>query len=210
MKPIIFNTAMVQAILSGQKTQTRRIANAPVWTKAFVPDCIRWQIQGSKHVARFLYRGNTIGWFDLTPPYQKGDIMYVRETYDELPITPTGLSSGAQTYIYYRADGDLRPEAWRGAWKPSIHMPKAAARIFLKVTDVRIEHVQDITDNDAIAEGCCGREYVDENGSPIACVYPSEEFSRLWDWVAKDGYRWKDNPYVWVIKFERCEKPQGE
>ena len=112
------------------------------------------------------------------------------------------------TIYYYKADGELRPKGWRGTWHPSIHMPKEAARIWLKVTDVRVERLQEITSEQICREG-------------VEVEYPhvlnGEEkryaFSRLWDSTIKksdlDRYGWNASPWVWVIEFERCEKPEG-
>lgn len=121
--------------------------------------------------------------------YQTGDILYVRETWDNLPVNPDGTYCGYNKY-YYRADGDMRPEGWKGSWKPSIHMLKEAARIFLKVTDVRVELLQEIDDKGVLEEGL-------EIGEP---------FDELWDSTCKKNlqvYGWDANPWVWVIEFER-------
>ena len=104
------------------------------------------------------------------------------------------------TIYYYRADGDLRPKGWRGAWAPSIHMPKEAARIWLKVTDVRVERLQDMTDDDAEAEGC-----FDYTSTALG-------FPDVWDSTIKksdiDRYGWNANPYVFVIEFSKIDKPE--
>lgn len=141
------------------------------------------------------------------PPYHTDDILYVRETWCGLPVNEAGHMRG-HTIYYYKADGELRPKGWRGTWHPSIHMPKEAARIWLKVTDVRVERLQEITSEQICREG-------------VEVEYPhvlnGEEkryaFSRLWDSTIKksdlDRYGWNASPWVWVIEFERCEKPEG-
>lgn len=91
----------------------------------------------------------------IKAPYQPGDTLYVRETWCGLPVNEAGHMRGHSIY-YYRADGDLRPEGWRGTWHPSIHMPKEAARIWLKVRDVGVERLKDMTNNDALKEGAEG------------------------------------------------------
>jgi len=109
---------------------------------------------------------------------------------------------------YYRADGDLRPEGWRGKWRPSIHMPKEAARIWLKVTNVRVERLQEITIDGIRNEGISSMA-VHAGDMEIAL----KEWKNLWNSTIKktdlDSYGWEANPWVWVIEFERCEKPEG-
>ena len=141
--------------------------------------------------------------------YQKGDILYVRETFANIPETAPGN-------IHYKASAtkaDLEwfdEEGWK--WKPSIHMPKEVARIFLKVTDIRIERVQDITEENAIAEGCkmagdFPAERKIDDGIYEGWDAAREWFADSWQNLYKSkGYGWDDNPWVWVIEFERCEK----
>ena len=111
---------------------------------------------------------------------------------------------------YYAADGDLRPEGWQGNWKPSIHMPKEAAREFLRVTGVRAEPLQDITEDGAIAEGLYSGPLIE--GSTLMCE-ARPAFISLWDSVVDpkkiDRYGWAANPWVWVYRFERCKRPEG-
>ena len=119
-------------------------------------------------------------------PYRPGDILYVRETWTTL----------IGSYLY-RAD--QKPNMKNaGKWRPSIHMPREAARIFLRVTDVRVERLQDCGNAQAKDEGC-------------TCC---SQFARIWDSTIKsadrDRYGWAANPWVWVIEFERCEKPEGD
>lgn len=199
IKPILFNTDMVRAILEGRKSCTRRIIK-PQWEEC--PHCkyvhneyIYDKLAENVYCARCGY--------PLVPerraPYQPGDILYVRETWCGLPVNEAGHFRWHPIY-YYKADGDLRPEGWRGAWRPSIHMPKEAARIWIKVTDVRVERLQDMTDDDAEAEGC-----FDYTSTALG-------FPDVWDSTIKksdlERYGWNASPWVWVIEFERCEKPQ--
>lgn len=186
-KPILFNTQMVRAILKSQKTQTRRIIKPQ-------PANPRW---------------NNIGWlgwddghgYRMKPPCEIGDILWVRETWDRSPRGP----------FYYKADGDRRAKRpGRNPWKPSIHMPKEAARIFLRVMNVRIQRLQEINGKDVLAEGVDNGESNPtmgmrwENMQRIA-------FSELWDSTVDpseiENYGWSGNPWVWVIEFERCERP---
>lgn len=214
IKPVLFNAEMVRAILDGWKTCTRRlikdadkILNSPF--KQSNPDII------DEHIISKLGRR----------PYCKGDILYVRETWCGLLVNEAGHFRGHPIY-YYRADGDLRPEGWRGAWRPSIHMPKEAARIWLKVKNVRVERLQEMKPVDVIKEGAypdcwdCLNTY-GESGSQ--CCYGTEEqcsqcdgvmmeWEKLWNSTIKksdlDSYGWDASPWVWVIEFERCEKPE--
>lgn len=210
IKPILFNTEMVRAILNGRKCCTRRVVKFPVnrYTNN-VPLADKIVLQELRcDKANFLEE--PFFSFGMNLPYQPGDILYVRETWCGLPVNEAGHFRGHPIY-YYRADGDLRPEGWRGAWHPSIHMPKEAARIWLKVTDVRVERLQEITEVGIQKEGV--------EVDPKECVgkfdFISELFllfQRLWESTIKksdlDRYGWNANPYVWVIEFERCEKPE--
>lgn len=198
IKPILFNTEMVRAILDGRKTCTRRLVRFlpgenPQWT-GYIRDGL------------MLYNGRNEPCI-IKVPYQPGDTLYVRETWCGLPVNEAGHMRG-HTIYYYKADGELRPKGWRGTWHPSIHMPKEAARIWLKVTDVRVERLQEITSEQICREG-------------VEVEYPhvlnGEEkryaFSTLWNNTIKKSdinrYGWDANPWVWVIEFERCEKPEG-
>lgn len=209
IKPILFNTEMVRAILDGRKTCTRRLVKPQpdekhTYPLGFVTDSTEKKKAGCFGFGIDEY-GGSIRY--AKPPYQPGDILYVRETWCGLPVNEAGHMRG-HTIYYYKADGELRPKGWRGTWHPSIHMPKEAARIWLKVTDVRVERLQEITSEQICREG-------------VEVEYPhvlnGEEkryaFSRLWDSTIKksdlDRYGWNASPWVWVIEFERCEKPEG-
>lgn len=188
--PILFNMEMVRAILDGRKSCTRRI--------------IKPQPQGYFEVNEEpLYIYDTDGkQGKITPPYQPGDILYVRETWKQAP----------NGYYYYE-DWQRNDIADVTKWKPSIHMPKKAARIWLKVTDVRAERLQDITGLSVKKEGI----EVDPKECASKFDFITELFllfQRLWDSTIKKSnlnhYGWDANPYVWVIEFERCEKPKEE
>lgn len=198
IKPILFNTEMVRAILDGRKTCTRRVIELPENMDG-VPV---GKSGDSSNPLGFMYPGGI-----KRPPYQPGDILYVRETWCALPVNEAGHMRGHSIY-YYRADGDLRPEGWRGKWRQSIHMPKEAARIWLKVTDVRVERLQEITAESALTEGA--DKYIHANGT-LNEDQTITSFIGIWNSTIKksdlDRYGWDANPYVWVISFERCEKP---
>lgn len=218
IKPILFNTEMVLAILDGRKTCSRRLVKPQPKSKLCYtfagsdsdtwgyPNRTAHEIWGEEFKLP-----NDITEEELSkrwnPPYHTDDILYVRETWCGLPVNEAGHMRG-HTIYYYKADGELRPKGWRGTWHPSIHMPKEASRIWLKVTDVRVERLQEITSEQICREG-------------VEVEYPhvlnGEEkryaFSRLWDSTIKksdlDRYGWNASPWVWVIEFERCEKPEG-
>ena len=199
VKPILFNTEMVRAILDGRKSCTRRLVKFlsgenPKWT-GYIKD-------GS-----MLYNGRNEPCI-RTQPYQPGDILYVRETWCALPVNEAGHMRGHSVY-YYKADGDLRPEGWRGNWHPSIHMPKEAARIWLKVTDVRAERLWEISADGIRNEGL--------SSAAVHCgdmEIALKEWEKLWNSTIPkkdiDRYGWQANPWVWVIEFERCKKTGAE
>lgn len=190
-KPILFNIEMVRAILDGRKSCTRRVIKHNVDAILNSPYHMEHPEVEDAWLIKKLCR----------PPYEPGDILYVRETWCGLPVNEAGHMRG-HTIYYYKADGELRPKDWRGTWHPSIHMPKEAARIWLGVTDVRVERLQDMTDDDAEAEGC-----FDYTSTALG-------FPDVWDSTIKksdlDRYGWEANPWVWVIEFERCERPELE
>lgn len=211
--PILFNTDMVRAILDGNKTVTRR--------------CVRYKYSNTemkmrtdKYGTRLIeiqkdVEGETfgknpdgstwhklLGYIELRPPYQMGDILYVRETWCRGSLNYQGEQ------YYYKADNNN----FHCKWRPSIHMPKEAARIWLKVTNVRVERLQDITIAEIIKEGCSNL-WIDavRPMKLIDVVGNKNEFTDLWNSTIKksdlDRYGWTANPWVWVIEFERCEKP---
>lgn len=201
MKPILFNTDMVRAILDGRKTVTRRIAKD---IKDYL-NCTcntRYYFDSNNHVFYCMGCGYPLmrdGGFFLQSPYQPGDILYVRETWSPVFVHP-------KRYLY-KADVDAGQGEGVGLpikWHPSIHMPKEAARIFIRVTDVRVEQLQEISGGELLNEGV---DLFQSNFVRVAF----DEFSTLWDsTISKKElslYGWDANPWVWVIEFERCEKP---
>lgn len=230
IKPILFNTEMVRAILDGRKSCTRRIVKPQPQGRLCYTfaggDCGTW---GYPSKTAYENWGDEYKLpEDITdeelkrrwnPPYHTDDILYVRETWEHFECCccegdehgncyrepqQSVLNKSCGCYMYRATDeiyGDAR-------WRPSIHMPKEAARIWLKVTDVRVERLQEITLEQICREG-------------VEIEYPyvlnGEEkiyaFSNLWNGTVKksdlDRYGWDANPWVWVIKFERCEKPEN-
>lgn len=203
IKPILFNTEMVRAILDGRKSCTRRICkDANEYT---VPDMEFYDADKRTYaVHNFADREHMerLSTAERTCPICPGDILYVRETWKKAP----------NGYYYYE-DWQRNDIADVTKWKPSIHMPKEAARIWLKVTDVRVERLQELTEVGIRKEGI----EVEPNECAGKFDFISELFllfQRLWDSTIKksdlERYGWDASPYVWVIEFERCEKPEGE
>lgn len=212
IKPIIFNTEMVQAILRGQKTCTRRIV------KDFISDDAIWGYTAFTPKRYISSRGTfPVGYGEkfFKLPYQKGDILYVRETWGTYSeywweadyfMYGADYPKGATTYTYSNGIVCDLPK-----WHPSIYMPKEAARIWLKVTDVRVERLQDITEAQAEKEGYIPQGLFTGDEITLPATY---WFSKFWNFTIKksdlDRYGWAANPWVWVIDFERCEKPEEE
>ena len=189
-KPILFSAEMVRAILDGRKTQTRRVST----------------------YQRFLWTENGIAAQDgdspVACPYGKvGDHLWVRETWSSY-INAITLEVG---YVYKASHGLLPGQKW----KPSIHMPRKASRITLEITNVRVEHLQDISEQDAIAEGIINEVYV--QGEPLSSCWwnyqnkiygsaldsPIDSFRSLWNLINATKHPWESNPWVWVIEFKR-------
>lgn len=225
MKPILFNTEMVQAILDGRKTQTRRIIKEPFYYH--LQDGSENLPYVKKYVEDFINDHSKI---------KIGDVLYVRETWaygsvvgdfdevsgrEELWVEQTFIEEHNKNIVYYAdvcnepfyldLDKDDLPK-----WKPSIHMNKEYARIFLKVINVRVERLQDIEHEDILCEGMNllaykmkdnSRMYADDtHGEADYCEdSASEWWQDLWNSTAGDGFKWNDNPFVFVYEFERVE-----
>lgn len=207
IKPILFNTEMVRAILDGRKSCTRRLVKPQPDEKHTYPLGFVTDSTEKKEVGCFGFGideyGGSIQY--VKPPYQPGDFLYVRETWC--------LRYDGEKY-FYKADKNTPREEKRlidynnTSWHPSIHMPKEAARIWLKVTSVRVERLQEINGDDALAEGV--DKYIHANGT-LNEDQTITSFIGIWNSTIKksdlDRYGWDANPYVWVISFERCAKP---
>ena len=208
IKPILFNTETVRAILNGRKSCTRRIVKPQQFIGMLPDKCKNGVPEEFLKKKKFMFKP----YCDMTDielintsykaPYQPGDILYVRETF---------IQAAAHIFWYKADNNSWISEGLR--WKPSIHMPKEAARIWLKVTDVRVERLQDITGLSVQKEGI----EVDPKECASKFDFITELFllfQRLWDSTIKksdlDHYGWDVNPYVWVIEFEQCEKPKEE
>ena len=218
MKPILFNTEMVRAILDGRKSVTRRIIKPqPLNAHTFM------DFDEENNTMYFLCGEIQDGvcrdfGYEAKVPYRIGDILYVRETWQyvyDLDVCENILD-GTGKYVY-AADGFNPYNTWIGGdgvkrdhmpWRPSIHMPKEAARIFLRVTDIGMERLQYITPEQCVIEGL-QKKTLDEIGSE----FMRGMFSDLWDSTIKkadiDRYGWNANPWVYVIEFERISKEEA-
>lgn len=209
-KPILFNADMVRAILNGQKTVTRRIMKPQ-------------PLEGVREMYQSTSRGRTVWrspgehvWCEVPAPFHPGDILWVRETW---------AKSMSGTFMY-KADGKaIMVERWH----PSIHMPREAARIFLRVTDVRVERLQEISYTELVAEGviplghlpggCKCSAYTDGcmdgpcvNRDNYEFWRYATPFIKLWDRTVnpadRDTFGWDADPWVWVIGFERIKRAE--
>jgi hypothetical protein len=197
---LMFKAPLVRAILAGQKTQTRRIAKIEI---TMGRDSLLAPRRGRKHAPVYLLPEHAQDAIADCPYGQPGDRIYVRETF--------GYGGDAYTPdLYFRAS---QPDAKiQGCWHPAIHMRKADARIWLEVTGVRVERLQDISEADCWREGIeeVMHEYDGASQCDMAkrlgcCIEDAKPlFAQLWE---STGARWDDNPWVWVIDFKRIERP---
>lgn len=222
MKPILFNAEMVRAFLAGRKQVTRRVMKPQ---PADTDDCQHEMQTYDKMLPQF-YKGDCscvcrkCGYGTLPngesifqPPYRPGDILYVRETWAAWSRT-----YGAVPVLYYKADKNA-PDGIK--WRPSIHMPREAARIFLRVTDVRVERLQDITELDIMEKEGVTVDFPQPKPSYMSLAYTEtrlkpavrKSFADLWDSTIKpadhDLYGWDANPWVWVIELERISREEA-
>ncbi len=192
-------TRRVQAIVEGTKTQTRRVVKMP--PSRFYYENSQWVGESGR-----IYQC----------PYGKiGDVLWVRESFYK-PIN----ESFDGNYFYA---ADIAKQGWSFKWKPSIHMPKSACRIFLRITNIRVERLQDINEQDAKSEGVKLHDrgvhylnYLDQKGGLTQfifnCKTAYDSFRSLWKTIHGKIYEpnaWDQNPYVWVIEFERIAKPEN-
>ena len=170
-KPILFNTQMVKAILSGGKTQTRRLCKGQPQDGITNPEQLGYE-----------------------PQYHVGDVLWVRETWIKDVGRYMYRANYSDTEKFYMNGREIRM-----TWRPSIHMPKEAARLFLRVTNVRMERLQDISPEDCVKDGGFTNEAVNLLGVEVL-------FGALWDSTLKNAdipkYGWFANPWVWVIEFD--------
>ena len=203
-RPILFSTPMVEAILNQTKTQTRRIVKGI--------EIFNNKTQTNSSIKRDIKNKN------ITCPYGRvGDVLWVRETWQKR--NENAIKEGFEKY-YYKASFNGCSDA---GWKPSIYMPKDAARIFLQITDIRIERLQEITNEDAKAEGII--KLLVDNELPIPRIEyknylnpykhhslpetwntPYHSFQSLWESI-NGSDSWELNPFVWVVEFKQIAKP---
>ena len=198
-RPILMSTPMVQAILDGRKTMTRRIIKLPKKYNWYVFD-------GEVHLDSDSNEDYT---FDC--PYGKiGDVLWVRETWqnecEEIQIAGGDWSNAylnATGKFVYKADGEVLPKdsVAFGKWKPSIHMPREACRLRLEITDIKVGRVQDISEEDAMKEGV--------KGTGLSSAISADEietardrFLSLWESINGPD-SWHSNPWVWVVSFKK-------
>lgn len=215
MKPILFNTDMVRAILDNEKTVTRRVVK--------LPGNIRLQCNGlyTLYADGTCYKNQHINEIEqyIKKPYKIGDILYIRETWGHYSenrgdaaqfMYRADYQNGVTTYMH--SDGVHKCDLPK--WKPSIHMPKEAARIFLQVTDIRMERLQNITEEQATKEGCKAG-FLEYKGAAFGDEYAEnwtavEKFIDVWNSTINKIdfgiYGWNANPYVRVVEFEKIDK----
>ena len=205
-RQILFSAPMVRAILDGRKTVTRRPVkgSALKWLEEFAPEFVALSAN------------------ELCPFGRIGERLWVRETWycDHFEVQKGPYLQPADMHdldqsredgeLVYAADGLAPYEQEQPTWKPSIHMPRWASRILLEITDVRVERLQDITYEQAAAEGVHRgplREWCASDEGGACHKYPVPAFRDLWQSV---GGNWQANPWVWVVEFKRltqCSPP---
>ena len=221
-RPILFSSAMIRALLDGRKTQTRRVVKPqPVVAS---DGCWSW----SPHRAQGLHHGQGGSVRDMLqclPPYcpygVPGDVLWARESWTRVPASAYRMSEGVQQTID-PSDPDMAAiyaAGWERSipkWRPSIHMPRWASRLMLEITDIRVERLQDISEEDAQAEGvgeyACpgphrgpGATYFTADPTagedmPISRTTPIAAYKALWEHINGCG-SWDANPWVWVLTF---------
>lgn len=205
-KPILFSGAMVKALLEGRKTQTRRVITPRPWNRE--GDCVDINAAIRAHYSKGA-DGRFYAQFDhpkggpltaYTSPYEVGQKRWVRETFKVNPFNQ---------YVYAANTPASKAETVDhafGPWKPSIFMPRAASRITLEITDVRVQRLQEITEADATDEGFDGLSWFQEKSGDKR-LYGTEAFRVLWDKLnAKRDYSWDSNPWVWALTLRRVSQ----
>jgi hypothetical protein len=219
-KPILFSTPMVQAILDGRKTQTRRTVK-----QAIAYDS-NWKVQQIKEeptdgIPRYEIRCGTQYALPIFKcPYGKvGDVLWVREKFRRLVDCESGKF---HSFSYYADMPEAFHKQFPHKWKPSIHMPKNACRLFLEITNVRVERLHDISEDDAVAEGVISRvnhpinvfsksfvtyyDYISKAFPSFGKINAKSSFASLWQSINGDE-SWNANPWVWVVEFKKTTEP---
>lgn len=233
-RPIPFTGPMVRATLNNRKVHTRRVVKPqPVFRDDASPPRWNWK-RSLHHTIEWVSHFWPVGMVDYCPYGIPGDHLWLKETWQEVfyddipsgrPLGPQG-SMGSMTMrdrrsnAIYKADGSFpdHPEYGKLLWRPSIFMPRWASRIMLLVKAVRVERLQDITEADAIAEGAYMQGKVGDDptadnwtmtGEGWRYASAREAFAHFWDSLGnrRSGFTWADNPWVWVIEFEKLPAP---
>ena len=205
-RPILFSGPMVRAILSGAKTQFRRILKPqPAPYVEFVREHAP-EVYGPGALCAFREDGKTHHRMAPCPYGQPGDRLYVKETW--APRDQQAMTERDRSSVFYRADDERRHET-DGRWKSPIHMPRWASRLTLEITGVRVERLQAISEADAIAEGVTA---VSSGGvtlfttTGVNCFQTAKDaYAALWESINGPG-SWDANPLVWVVEFRRIDK----
>ena len=230
-KPILFNTDMVRAILDGHKTVTRRAVKLKYCNTHLEMRTDKYgkrliELQNDEPGVTTIKKpdGTTshtlLAAVEVKPPYCPGDVLYVRETWfyehhmEDIQEGEPDLPSGRYSFRYvYRADSPDYPVdvgVYAGGWRPSIHMPREAARLFLRVTGVRVERLRWIYEHPKD----CWMEGIQNDGTIESYAELVYRFKQLWDSTIKpadrDRYGWDTNPWVWVIAFEVLPKDEAK
>lgn len=208
--PILFSTPMVQAILSNQKYQTRRTNGLEKLNNHYFQSMVHHYTGKFTFVENGNFNPEEKDVVEVQCPYGKvGDVLWVRETTcyvmsDHAHVLLEGAKDRNQ-FIYKASIHpdwiEYAKEKYDYKWTPSIYMPKQACRLFLKITDIRVEPLQVISRGDAMAEGC---HFANMQKGPN----PVDWFKDLWKSINGEE-SWNSNPWVWVITFERIEKPEN-
>jgi len=226
MKPIIFSKLMIQAILAEQKMQTRRLMKPQ---PLLMYGKHRYDgVQEGIHALELLDdSGNPTEKYSLInkPPYKPGDVLYVKETWNYCTEAEQAFHSTSDLINGYCYKASfIFEQVVDVEWRSPIYMPRDAARIFLKVTDVSVERLQDISVEDCIKEGACMQGQIENMGiyhsTHYGCKWedvsdeekakaPRHFFKEIWDgtYAKRDGgiYKWENNPYVFVYEFMKVE-----
>jgi len=230
LRPMLFRTEMVQAILSGRKTQTRRILKFKTESANTSAEFKELQINSKNNLlAKFCQKEKWVGWFNEKCPVNVGDVIWVRETFRGIE-----QDFGKPRYEYKATEKINKVDKW----KPSLFMPKDACRLFLEITSVKVEKLKDISERDAIKEGIYFTDYgrhcfhmgiedidkcpADEKTHPIengwfyketkssgGCLGSAQSaFANLWQSI-NGSESWDNNPWLWVYEFKIVDCPEG-
>lgn len=211
-RPILFQGAMVRAILSGAKTQTRRMlsrqppANTICLGPWHHPDprdhWYAWTRDDGPDPQDFFNGGKIDPWEPLPCPYgMKGDRLYVRETLKPWTQDPE-LFAYAADDTRGQGDGMNYPVKPGRPYVPSIHLARCWSRILLEVTEVRVERLQSISEQDSVAEGISPSDFIDGDPTRPVSGTPRDQYRELWDSINGEG-SWDANPWVWAVSFRR-------